>query len=335
MALPSRSAPASRAIVATNPPVSTIGRFDVLSLAEDERPNITNNEQDAKRANLRAVTPLQAAESLWQYIRLHTGLVNGYVNGCIFTHSGRVEQETLGGFYGSLDEPRRSSVERLVRTFVHEGKRDGIEALAAAHPRLLHCELVDLSTTNCRITLGSACKKDHWADLNDSEQSAAAILGYDQHKWENGLWPPKCRHPWEELMIGDRTAACQLGYCADSWNAELTSEESGIDKSASDRATSAAPTEGTVPLLSDQISPMATEDIEQDETRSSSSAGQCNGSQAMSCKAKADAIRSELGFSHDLPMPAVVKQGFEVVAEVPPALGLPSQVSALYAMLFE
>lgn len=57
--------------------------------------------------------------------------------------------------------------------------------------------------------------------------------------------------------------------------------------------------------------------------------------QHLSCKDKTDAIRAEMGFGAELPMPAVVKQGFEMLEEDPPCAGLLRQVDALYARLFE
>ena len=55
----------------------------------------------------------------------------------------------------------------------------------------------------------------------------------------------------------------------------------------------------------------------------------------LSNKAKADAIGKALGLEPELPMPAVVQHGFELVGEEPPKGGLVRQVAALYALLFE
>ena len=59
-----------------------------------------------------------------------------------------------------------------------------------------------------------------------------------------------------------------------------------------------------------------------------------HGSQ-LSCKAKADMIRKELGFADGMAMATVVQQGFELVGYEPPVGGLIKQVGALYTLLFE
>jgi hypothetical protein len=72
------------------------------------------------------------------------------------------------------------------------------------------------------------------------------------------------------------------------------------------------------------------------EARSSASlhAESSHGSQ-LSCKAKADMIRKELGFADGMAMATVVQQGFELVGYEPPVGGLIKQVGALYTLLFE
>jgi hypothetical protein len=318
-------APAPKSII--------IGQFTALSLDEDETrasPNVTAMDEETWDPAIKSEhTPttenlphspeaqqLLAAEALWRYI------LTSSESGCVLTHGDGPGSMTQ--FFCSLrnvDETHASAVETSIRTCVHDNTNDGVEALAAKHAHLLRCLVMEPASGCCRITLQGACEKPLWTHLNEHEQHAAATLGYDQHLWENGLTPPVCTFAWNQLAAAERSAACLLGYCDASWNEELLKTNPG-------------PTLAMVQAASVDEVTSRSDETERAETRSSASQETENTSQT-SCKAKVDAIRKELGFSMDLSMPTVVKQGFELIGDEPPSGGLIKQVLALYAMLFE
>ena len=177
----------------------------------------------------------------------------------------------------------------------------------------------------------AAYQKQLWSQLNESEQNAAATLGYDEYYWEHGLTPTTCTFKWKELATDERSAACLLGYCEQSWNDEL-------DKCIVPTVTTLTNASPLIEHFHDSKS-QTTEDTHTehagDDVNSSSSTDAAGTLHRLSCKAKADEIRAELGLSANLPIPAVVKQGFELVGDQLPSGGLVKQVSTLYAILFE
>lgn len=181
----------------------------------------------------------------------------------------------------------------------------------------------------CRITLEGGYQKPLWSDLTPLEQGAATRLGYNQHLWENGLTPSACACPWSQLAPVERRAACLLGYCDELWDMELQAQLQAPSPSSMLMNAGAA----TIEEAARQIT---TDQREHVEARSSASlhAESSHGSQ-LSCKAKADMIRKELGFADGMAMATVVQQGFELVGYEPPVGGLIKQVGALYTLLFE
>lgn len=184
----------------------------------------------------------------------------------------------------------------------------------------------------------AAHKKQLWSLLNESEQNAAATLGYDEYHWEHGLTPATCTFPWTQLATTERNAAYLLGYCQQSWDDELepSTRNDELEKGIVSAVTTLM---DAPPLLGgcQDTKSHTTEDTacEGDDWRSLSSTDPAGVSHQLSCKAKADAIRAELGLSVNLPMPRVVKEGFELVEDELPSGGLVKQVSALYTILFE
>ena len=41
--------------------------------------------------------------------------------------------------------------------------------------------------------------KGSWLELNAAEQDAASVLGFDALAWDEGLTPPACEQPWQQL----------------------------------------------------------------------------------------------------------------------------------------
>ena len=215
----------------------------------------------------------------------------------------------------------------------------------------------------CRITLQGGYQKPLWSDLTPLEQGAATRLGYNQHLWENGLTPTACACPWSKLAPVERRAACLLGYCDELWDMELQAQLQAPSASSVLMYAGAAPIEGAArQITTDQrehVEARSSASLHADclpnlvearssaslhaeslpnlvEARSSASlhAESSHGSQ-LSCKAKADMIRKELGFADGMAMATVVQQGFELVGYEPPVGGLIKQVGALYTLLFE
>ena len=174
------------------------------------------------------------------------------------------------------------------------------------------------NTQEIKTLQPKANEKQLWCQLDEAEQAAAMRLGYDQYYWEHGLAPIVCNFPWNQLASDERAAACLLGYCDQTWDNELK-------KAATLTVTTLTE---TTSLLDD-----SQDSASRDEMRSSSSFDP--GSTHLSCKAKADAIRLELGFDMDLPMPAVVEKGFALIGDEAPTGGLVPQICALYNLLFE
>ena len=198
---------------------------------------------------------------------------------------------------------------------VHEGERS--EQLISIHLRTLHMQLNQATDHQASPRVQPvAYMRQLWDELDRAEASAATALGYDKQSWECGLTPPGCTFLWSQLLVSERASARILGYSEESWNTELNGERQlSADAPGADDGSHAI------------------EGIEHAETRSTSSADR--GASQISCKDKVDALRTELGFEADLPMPAVVQKGFELLAQEPPPGGLVLQVCALYAELFE
>lgn len=74
-------------------------------------------------------------------------------------------------------------------------------------------------------TLGK--DKATWAELTDSEQVAARILGFAAELWDEGLTPESSFLPFQELRPEARAAAHVLGYTEESWTAELSDVTAG------------------------------------------------------------------------------------------------------------
>ena len=305
-----------------------------------------------------------AAEMLRRYILESSG-------GCVFTYGNG--PESIAAFYRSMREtyPNLATIIRNcahdgaqhgahdgahhgAHDGAHDGAHHGLEALVARHPHLLRCCIMDPTDMKCRITLRITLRggyqKPLWSDLTPLEQGAATRLGYNQHLWENGLTPTACACPWSKLAPVERRAACLLGYCDELWDMELQAQLQAPSASSVLMYAGAAPIEGAarqittdqrehVEARSSAISrsylgqPACRENV---EARSSASlhAESSHGSQ-LSCKAKADMIRKELGFADGMAMATVVQQGFELVGYEPPVGGLIKQVGALYTLLFE
>jgi hypothetical protein len=289
-----------------------------------------------------------AAEMLRRYILESSG-------GCVFTYGNG--PESIAAFYRSMREtyPNLATIigncahdgaDDGAHHGAHDGAHHGLEALVARHPHLLRCCIMDPTDMKCRITLQGGYQKPLWSDLTPLEQGAATRLGYNQHHWENGLTPTACACPWSKLAPVERRAACLLGYCDELWDMELQAQLQAPSASSVLMYAGAAPIEGAArQITTDQrehVEARSSASLHADclpnlvEARSSASlhAESSHGSQ-LSCKAKADMIRKELGFADGMAMATVVQQGFELVGYEPPVGGLIKQVGALYTLLFE
>ena len=65
-----------------------------------------------------------------------------------------------------------------------------------------------------------------WAELTPEEVRAAATLGYDATRWDNGLLPctaenRSTRRAWTALSPQQRAAAMVLGYRAREWDEDM------------------------------------------------------------------------------------------------------------------
>ena len=258
-----------------------------------------------------------AAEMLKRYILESS-------SGCVFTYGNG--PESIVAFYCSMRETH-PNLATIIRNCAHDGAHHGLEALAARHPHLLRCDIMDPTDRKCRITLQGGYQKPLWSDLTQLEQGAATTLGYNQHLWENGLTPSACACPWSKLALVERRAACLLGYCNELWDMELQAQLQAPS------ASSVLMNAGATPIAARQIT---TDQREHVEARSSASLhAECSNGSQLSCKAKADMIRKELGFADGMAIATVVLEGFELVGHEPPVGGLIKQVGALYTLLFE
>ena len=224
----------------------------------------------------------------------------------------------MAGFFASLKGDDAAWIKHAILTCTLSGSHDGIEALAATYPHLLHCK-VNGRSGECRITLAQAFEKNYWAELDETQQGAAATLGYDPSRWEQGLQTDVCAFSWYELTATEQMAATLLGYCDETWNEELDGT-----LAASSSAAYVEPTAARIQGAGNESS-----ELEADpDVGSSSSAGLNSSTSQLSCKEKADKVRGELGLSAELPMPSVVQQGFEIVGTSPPPGGVVVQVQA-------
>ena len=88
-----------------------------------------------------------------------------------------------------------------------------------------------------RVTLGK--DKAAWTELTEEEKEAAAVLGYNELGWNEGIAPEACSKPWATLSFAEQGAATQLGYLAAGWDAEVDAQEA--EEGASPAAAAASP----------------------------------------------------------------------------------------------
>ena len=88
---------------------------------------------------------------------------------------------------------------------------------------------------------GSTLGKDKatWADMSESEQVAARVLGFAAELWDEGLTPEISFQPFHLLRAELRAAAETLGYTEASWNAELSDVKGGEEEAEAARPAAA------------------------------------------------------------------------------------------------
>ena len=89
---------------------------------------------------------------------------------------------------------------------------------------------------------GSTLGKDKatWAEMSESEQVAARVLGFAAELWDEGLTPESSFQPFHLLRAELRAAAEILGYTEASWNAELSDVKGGEETNGAEAARPAA-----------------------------------------------------------------------------------------------
>ena len=92
-------------------------------------------------------------------------------------------------------------------------------------------DLVGLTSAKISVETSASTGADYgrnkgWAGLTDDEKSAAAILGFDETKWDAGETTAPCLQPWAHLCQDavQMNAAVALGYTQEIWDAELPVE---------------------------------------------------------------------------------------------------------------
>ena len=88
---------------------------------------------------------------------------------------------------------------------------------------------------------GSTLGKDKatWAEMSESEQVAARVLGFAAELWDEGLTPESSFQPFHLLRAELRAAAEILGYTEASWNAELSDVKGGEEEAEAARPAAA------------------------------------------------------------------------------------------------
>ena len=87
-------------------------------------------------------------------------------------------------------------------------------------------------------TLGK--DKTMWAEMSESEQVAARILGFAAASWEEGLTPESSFLPFGDLRPEARAAAQVLGYNEATWDAELSDVKGDEEEAEQGAETEAA-----------------------------------------------------------------------------------------------
>ena len=69
---------------------------------------------------------------------------------------------------------------------------------------------------------------EYWKDLPQAIQEAYAVLGMDEHKWDNGIPSDAGQLGWDELAPDVQQAALSIGYTEEIWCATPAPAESPI-----------------------------------------------------------------------------------------------------------
>ena len=121
------------------------------------------------------------------------------------------------------------------------------EAAPSAESPVLTAEAAANATFDLALLLqqpeasGSTLGKDKatWAEMSDSEQVAARVLGFAAELWDEGLTPEISFQPFHLLRAELRAAAEILGYTEASWNAELSDVKGGEEEAEAARPAAA------------------------------------------------------------------------------------------------
>ena len=121
------------------------------------------------------------------------------------------------------------------------------EAAPSAESPVLTAEAAANATLDLALLLqqpeasGSTLGKDKatWAEMSESEQVAARVLGFAAELWDEGLTPESSFQPFHLLRAELRAAAEILGYTEASWNAELSDVKGGEEEAEAARPAAA------------------------------------------------------------------------------------------------
>ena len=121
------------------------------------------------------------------------------------------------------------------------------EAAPSAESPVLTAEAAADATFDLALLLqqpeasGSTLGKDKatWAEMSESEQVAARVLGFAAELWDEGLTPESSFQPFHLLRAELRAAAEILGYTEASWNAELSDVKGGEEEAEAARPAAA------------------------------------------------------------------------------------------------
>ena len=158
------------------------------------------------------------------------------------------EPGTLEWNFSRISEMLAAMPPRLV-TLCREAELPAptAEAAPSAESPVLSAEAAADATFDLALLLqqpeasGSTLGKDKatWAEMSESEQVAARVLGFAAELWDEGLTPEISFQPFHLLRAELRAAAEILGYTEASWNAELSDVKGGEEEAEAARPAAA------------------------------------------------------------------------------------------------